>query len=155
VKTYVLERQTIVPVPLREAFAFFEDPANLARITPPALGFRITTPGRVEMHPGAEIAYVIRLAGIPVRWKTAIVEYDPPRSFADEQASGPYRFWRHTHTFEAVPEGTRVGDRVEYALPFGVIGRVAHALWVRRQVRHIFEYRGEALIRIFGAATAK
>jgi ligand-binding SRPBCC domain-containing protein len=149
VKIYVLERRTTVPAPLAEAFAFFEDPRNLARITPPRLGFRITSPGPIVMRRGAEIAYRIRLAGLPVRWTTVIAEYDPPRSFVDEQGCGPYRFWRHHHGFEAVAGGTLVSDRVEYALPFGWLGRAAHALWVRRQLRDIFDYRREALLRAF------
>jgi ligand-binding SRPBCC domain-containing protein len=151
VKVYVLERETTVPVPLLQAFAFFEDPGNLARITPPWMRFQITSPGKVEMRRGAEIVYRIRVAGIPLKWKTVITEYDPPRSFVDEQAAGPYRLWRHRHGFRAAPGGTAVSDRVEYALPFGWIGRAAHAVYVQRQLRRIFDYRTQALARIFSA----
>src|SRR5690349_11053566 len=107
-KTYRLHSDMTVPVPLSEAFAFFEDPGNLARITPPWLDFRITSPERVPMRQGAEIAYRIKVAGLPLGWRTRIVEYRPPHSFLDEQISGPYRLWRHRHEFEAAPEGTRV-----------------------------------------------
>jgi ligand-binding SRPBCC domain-containing protein len=156
VKIYTLERETIVPVPVREAFAFFEDPYNLARITPPSLAFRITNTERVEMRRGAGITYQIRVAGVPLSWKTVIAEYDPPSLFVDEQAAGPYRFWRHTHTFRPTPAGTIVADRVDYALPFGWVGRMAHAVYVARQLRRIFDYRQQVLTDIFrGGSTER
>ena len=71
---YVLTCQMKAPVSSREAFAVFESPYNLARITPPWLRFRITTPGKVAMRSGAEIEYQIRWLGFPVSWKTIITD---------------------------------------------------------------------------------
>lgn len=154
-KIYTLERRITVPAAVAETFAFFEDPSNLARITPPWLGFRILSPEPVAMRYGAEIDYRIRVAGIPLVWKTLITEYEPPFLFTDQQVAGPYRYWRHRHEFHPSPQGTVVRDRVDYALPLGFIGRLAHWLYVRRKVQEIFEYRAEALIRIFNAAMAR
>ncbi len=154
--TYRLERSVSVPVSLREAFAFFEDPYNLARLTPPWLSFRITSPERIHMRKGAEITYRIRWLGMALNWKTVIAEYEPPFFFVDEQASGPYAFWRHRHDFKPAECGAIVSDSVEYALPFGQLGRLAHYFVVRRQLEGIFDYRQEALGRILtGTATAK
>lgn len=154
-KTYTLERRITLPVPVAEAFAFFENPYNLARITPPWLGFRIVSDGPVRMREGAEIHYRIRVGGVPLAWKTVIAEYRPPFGFVDEQAYGPYRLWRHRHDFYPSAGGTIVTDRVDYALPFGWLGRIAHRLFVRRRLRQIFDYRSETLARIFdGAPTA-
>jgi ligand-binding SRPBCC domain-containing protein len=151
-KIYTLERQSLAPVPLERAFAVFEDPYNLARITPPWLNFRVTSRERVAMRPGAVINYRIRWMGIPIAWKTVIEDYSPPNRFIDVQASGPYRVWRHTHTFEAAGEQTIVRDRVEYSLPFGIFGQIAHALAVRRQLERIFDYRERALAGLWGEA---
>ena len=153
-KIYRLESTMSVPVSLREAFAFFEDPRNLARITPPWLNFRITTPEPIVMRKGAEIKYQIRWLGLPMNWKTVIAEYEPPFFFVDEQASGPYAYWRHRHEFKPTEQGALVSDRVDYALPLGPLGRLAHALAVDRQLRQIFDYRQEALSRILTGATA-
>ena len=149
----MLSREMTVPAGLQDTFALFEDPGNLARITPPSLGFRITSPRPVEMRRGAEIRYCIRVAGIPLRWATVITGYEPPFHFTDVQAKGPYRVWRHTHSFQPSVQGTIMRDRVEYALPFGPLGRLVHALFVRRQLQRIFEYRRQAMSRLFSDAT--
>lgn len=137
-------------VPLSQAFTFFEDPYNLAKITPSWLNFQVTSQQRVEMRKGAEIEYTIRWVNLPIHWKTRILEYQAPDMFVDEQIEGPYSLWRHTHTFQCSESGTRVGDRVEYAVPFGLGGRFAHSLIVRRQLLQIFRFRQEQIARLLG-----
>jgi ligand-binding SRPBCC domain-containing protein len=151
-KVYTLECEMLAPVAVRDAFEIFQDPYNLARITPAWLDFRITSDERVEVRKGAEITYRIRWAGIPLSWKTVITEYEPPFFFVDEQARGPYRLWRHRHTFRPTEGGTIVGDRVEYALPLGWLGRIVHRLIVRRQLQRIFAYRRQALTELLRGA---
>jgi len=138
---------------LAEVFAVFEDPYNLIRITPEWLNLKVTNPEPVNMRQGAEITYGIRWAGLPLGWKTRITEYVPPLFFVDEQVEGPYRRWRHRHGFTAVAEGVLVTDRVDYALPFGWIGRAAHAVAIGRQLIGIFQYRQVALARILRGST--
>lgn len=128
----------------------FENPYNLAIITPPWLHFLVTSKKKVEMALGAEIEYRFRWLGIPMYWKTRISSYDPPRQFVDEALRSPYVFWRHLHTFETVEGGTRVCDAVDYALPFGPLGRLAHRLIVRANLIAIFTFRQQALNRHWG-----
>jgi ligand-binding SRPBCC domain-containing protein len=153
-KLYTLNREITVPVPAGEAFAFFEDPRNLARITPAWLNFRITTREPVEMRAGAVIEYRIRWLGLSLRWQTTITAYDPPRYFVDEQSRGPYRLWRHRHLIEPAPGGARIADHVEYALPLGWLGRIAHRLVVRRQLERIFDFRARAIADYFASGEA-
>lgn len=149
-KTHILESRQTVPRPRREVFAFFSDAANLERITPSFLSFRIETPLPIDMRAGALIDYRLRLYGVPVRWRTRIETWEPDRSFTDVQLSGPYRSWVHRHEFEDVPDGTLVRDRVEYALPLGPLGALANALFVRRSVEAIFEHRRRAIEAVMG-----
>ena len=148
----IFERTTIVEAPAETVWAFFSDPANLAKITPPSMGFEIvSSPGRA-LQAGDRIDYRIRIAGLPVRWRTLISDWDPPRSFTDEQEKGPYRRWTHRHTFQPMDDGkVLVTDRVEYELPLGVVGRLAGGFWVRRQLRKIFDYRSEIIRREFAS----
>lgn len=150
---YTLRCEMLVRSSLQETFAIFEDPYNLAKITPGWLNFQVTSPYRVEMRKGAEVEYTISWMGLPVHWKTLILEYEPPFFFVDEQAKGPYALWRHRHTFEPSAAGTKVGDQVDYALPLGPLGQLAHAVIVRRQLLGIFEYRQQELGKLFGGNT--
>jgi ligand-binding SRPBCC domain-containing protein len=136
-----------------DAFAIFEDPYNLAKITPGWLNFKVTSPQRIQMRKGAEIHYTIKWLGVPIRWKTIIREYEPPRIFIDQQAEGPYTLWLHRHTFRETPDGTVVADHVDYALPMGLLGRLAHAVAVRKQLLEIFDYRQEQLAKLLGGST--
>jgi len=147
---YTLERTLVVPRPIDEVFPFFADAANLERLTPPLVGFTILTPPPIVMKAGTLIDYRIRVNGIPLRWRTLIESFDPPHSFVDTQLRGPYAHWHHTHTFREVPGGTELGDRVEYALPLGPLGKIAHALFVKRQLRTIFDYRSQVMRELFG-----
>lgn len=146
---HLLEREQYLPAAPDAVFAFFADARNLERITPPWLGFRILTPGPIEMREGARIEYRLRLAGLPLRWRTAIVEWSPGRGFVDEQERGPYARWRHEHRFLPVGPGVLMLDRVRYRLPAGPLGRLAHALAVRAALAAIFDFRHARVREIF------
>jgi ligand-binding SRPBCC domain-containing protein len=138
---YRLEQEQYLRAPMEIVFSFFADARNLERLTPPWLQFRIETAGRITMRPGTRIDYTLRLAGVPIRWRTRIVEWNPGVGFVDEQERGPYALWRHEHRFETVGEGVLMTDVVRYALPFGFIGRGAHVLMVRTALERIFDFR--------------
>lgn len=136
-----------LPKPVDEVFPFFADARNLERLTPSFLTFRVVTPAPIEMKVGTLIDYRLRVRGLPIRWRSRISRWEPGVAFADEQIKGPYRRWYHTHTFESIAGGTLAGDVVEYAVPGGA---VAHALFVKRDVRAIFDYRAKVMRELFG-----
>jgi hypothetical protein len=146
----LLERTQVVPRPRGEVFAFFADAHNLEAITPQFLRFSVVTPAPIAMARGTLIDYRLSLWGVGFRWRTRIEEWEPGRRFVDLQLSGPYRLWRHTHTFEDVPGGTLVSDRVEYQLPLGPLGTLAHALFVGRALARIFDHRRAQIAERFG-----
>jgi ligand-binding SRPBCC domain-containing protein len=143
---HVLRREQRLPGAPADVFPFFADAHNLEAITPPWLGFRVATPRPIGMSAGALIEYRLRLRGVPLRWRTRIAVWDPPRRFVDVQLSGPYRLWHHTHDFEPAGDGgTVMRDTVRYALPLGPVGALAHALVVRRDLAAIFDFRHAAV----------
>jgi ligand-binding SRPBCC domain-containing protein len=148
-RRHLLLTQQSLPLAPGEVFPFFADAANLERITPPELHFRIITPGPIVMQRGTLIEYRLRLFGVPFTWLTRIAHWDPPRSFIDEQLWGPYRQWVHTHTFTPVDRGTLMEDRVVYQLPFFPLGEAAFPL-VRWQLQRIFAFRRRTIARLLG-----
>jgi len=139
-----------LPRPRDEIFQFFSNAANLEALTPPWLHFEILTPG-VALRAGARIDYRLRLYGIPFRWQSEISHWEPPYRFVDEQRRGPYRRWVHTHTFTDERGGTLVADAVDFEVRFAWL---AGAL-VMRDVRRIFAFRTEVLVKRFGGPSTR
>jgi ligand-binding SRPBCC domain-containing protein len=135
-----------LPRPLDELFPFFAEARNLGEITPPWLSFSVITPEPIIVEQGTLIDYRLRWRGIPIRWRTKILEWDPPHRFVDLQLKGPYRLWHHEHVFEETDGGTRVSDVVQYRAPFA---RISHPLGVDRDVARVFDYRNQRLAEIF------
>jgi ligand-binding SRPBCC domain-containing protein len=146
-----LSREQFLPISLADAWDFFSSPRNLDSITPPELGLRTIGCPAGKMYEGQIISYKVKiLPAIWVPWVTEIKAVDEGRSFIDEQRFGPYKFWHHRHTFEAVEDGVKVGDLVHYIMPLGPLGSGAHALFARRKLQRIFDFRQEVLERRFG-----
>lgn len=149
---YRLDRSQFIPRSRDEVFAFFSDARNLERITPATLRFRILTPGPIVMREGTLIEYELRLYGVPLRWKTRIASFEPGVAFTDVQLSGPYRRWHHRHAFFDSEGGMTMTDTVDYELPVGPLGELVHALFVKRSLAHIFDFRAQAIAAVMGEA---
>lgn len=133
-------------MPIDRAFAFYSDTSNLEPLTPPWVHFEVTTPLPLTMRAGTLLDYKLRLHGVPVHWRTRIETWDPPAGFVDTQVKGPYALWEHTHRFEEDGDGaTVIHDRVRYEIPLGPLGAIAHRLFVRRDLKRIFDFRRDAV----------
>lgn len=150
-KLEVIHRQQRLPISLQTAWDFFSDPRNLHEITPPELGFQVTSPPVEKMYPGMIITYNITpLFGIARRWITEITHVAEPHLFVDEQRFGPYRFWHHQHLFREISGGVEIEDLVHYIIPFGRLGQIVAARLVRKELQRIFDFRSEVLSKKFG-----
>lgn len=144
-----LERTQFLPADPATVWAYFSTPQNLNALTPPEMHFEILSQPE-PMYQGQLIAYRIRVApGVRLNWLTEIRHVREGRYFVDEQRRGPYALWYHEHRFEPKDGGVLMTDRVTYALPFGPLGDLVHALWVGRQLREIFDFRREAVAKVF------
>jgi ligand-binding SRPBCC domain-containing protein len=146
-----LECRQWLPASPERLFPFFADAFNLEAITPPWLHFHVLSMPPIEMRSGLLIDYRLRLRGLPLRWQSEIQDWHPPHRFVDEMRRGPYRHWRHTHTFEPSEGGTAMLDVVDYAVPGGSL---VNALFVRRDLLRIFDYRRQRLRELFPAQGA-
>ncbi len=151
---YELHTKQLLRIGIDEAWEFFSSPMNLSTITPPHMNFRILS-GFEEgiTREGMLIAYKVSpVLGIPLTWVTKIINVDAPHSFTDTQLKGPYAEWIHTHRFRAVSGGVEMIDELKYRMPLGLLGKLVHALFVRRQIEDIFAYRYKALDQRFNKA---
>lgn len=148
---YTLERTQRIPISLEEAWNFFQNPGNLSKITPSEMGFETLSEVPEKMYPGLFIHYKVSpLFGIKMNWTTEITYVQEPHYFVDEQRVGPYAIWHHEHHFKEIEGGVEMLDRVNYKIPLGILGKIAHPIIVRSKLEEIFEYRIRAVEEIFG-----
>jgi ligand-binding SRPBCC domain-containing protein len=151
---YSIKTVQRMPVSLAQAWDFFSSPANLQTITPPYMGFTIISQHHGDkMYPGQIIEYkVTPVLGIPLYWMTEITHVQEERFFVDEQRFGPYSLWHHQHHFKAIEGGVEMTDIVHYKLPLWWLGNLANALFVKKQLAGIFEYRKKKVEEMFGSS---
>ena len=139
-KIYRLNIEQKLPISLEESWKFFSSPKNL-----------IISGGDSLMYPGQIIQYFVSpLFGLKTKWVTEITHVEEKKYFVDEQRFGPYSRWHHKHFFSQVDRGVKMIDIVDYKLPLGIIGRLAHPILVKPKLDEIFSYRKNKLIEIFG-----
>ena len=148
---YQYKSEQILPIDMEKAWDFLSDPKNLKTITPDYMGFDIISGADRKMFSGQIIQYILTpILGIPFRWVTEITHVDQGKYFVDEQRFGPYTFWHHKHFFNKIKDGVEMIDIVDYRLPFGVLGRMAHPLFIKKKLNQIFDYRYKILENKFG-----
>lgn len=149
---YQLRCSQKLPGDLDTLWDFISRPENLKKITPEHMGFDILTPDLPEaIYPGLIIEYTVRpVAGIPMRWVTEITHVQDKHYFVDEQRIGPYAMWHHEHFLRPIEDGIEMNDIISYAPPMGLLGKLANALIIRKQLEDIFDYRRQAMMGLFG-----
>lgn len=147
---YTLEVEQELPIDIEKAWDFFSNPANLEKITPEYMRFQITSKMPDKVYPGLIITYrVSPLPGVRMNWVTEITHVEENKFFVDEQRFGPYAMWHHEHHFRATDAGVTMLDKLSYKLPLGWLGHLAHRLFVRRQLKNIFDFRKSNLNKLF------
>jgi len=148
---YTLEASQELNISLSLAWDYFSSPNNLSNITPPKMGFDITSKVDRKVYQGQIITYKVSpVSFVKTNWVTEITAVKDQQYFIDEQRFGPYAMWHHEHFFESLPNGnTLMKDKISYKIPFGFLGSIAQTLFVKKQLLSIFEYRKEVLDIIF------
>ncbi len=150
---YTLESRQVLNATMETAWDLLSNPVNLQKITPAKMGFQITSGKPEKMYRGQIISYkVAPFAGIKTNWVTEITHVKERSYFIDEQRFGPYKMWHHEHRISPHSEGVLMYDRVSYKIPFGFLGHIAHALFIKKQLLKIFTYREKTLDKFFNNA---
>ncbi len=149
---YSIKTVQKIPVSLDKAWDFFSSPANLQAITPAKMGFTIISKHHGEkMYAGQLIEYKVRpVLGIPLYWMTEITQVKDKEYFIDEQRFGPYSLWHHQHHFKAIEGGVEMSDIIHYKNPLWVLGDMANVLFIKKQLRDIFDFRYKKVEELFG-----
>ena len=140
-----------LPITCDQAWDFLSDPNNLKTITPDYMGFEILSGAEKKMYAGQIIQYIVTpVMGIPTKWVTEITHVKEGEYFVDEQRFGPYALWHHKHFIRPIQNGVEMEDIIDYKIPFGTLGRLAHPIIVKPKLNEIFDYRQKKLIELFG-----
>ena len=148
---YTIASKQLVKRDLATVWAFISDPHNLAKLTPPYLGFEVlSTENNNRVYAGQIIEYYVKpLLNIKLHWVTEITQVEDQSYFVDEQRYGPYAFWHHKHFLQETAGGVEMRDLVHYKLPLGFLGRLAHAAFVEKQLKGIFDFRHQQIETLF------
>ena len=151
-KLYQLHSKQALPISKKEAWDFLSNPSNLKVITPEHMGFHILSGADRPMFPGQIIQYKVSpFPGYTTKWVTEITHVNEGNYFVDEQRFGPYALWHHKHFINEIAGGVEMEDVIDYKIPFGILGQLAHPLIVKKQLVDIFKYREQKLIKLYGA----
>jgi len=148
-----LKREQQLNCDIETAWKFFSAANNLSKITPKDMNFIVRTKLESDdIYKGMIIDYYVSpLLGIKMDWRTEITHVDQPRSFTDYQMKGPYKLWNHYHEFIPNEKGVLIKDTVDYELPMGFLGEIAHKLFVKNKLEQIFSYRFNILEEMFNS----
>ena len=142
-----IKTEQLIKTDIDTLWEFMSSPKNLQAITPKSMLFKITSDNKDEkMYPGMIISYkVAPILNIPMTWVTEITQVKKHAFFIDNQVIGPYKLWHHQHIFEPTKDGILMKDIITYAPPFGIIGKIANFLFIKRKVESIFDFRFKIL----------
>tara|TARA_B000000557_G_C20795679_1_gene453131 strand:- start:144 stop:608 length:465 start_codon:yes stop_codon:yes gene_type:complete len=150
-KIFKIHTKQKLPITIEEGWGFLSNPKNLSCITPNYMKFKITDCDFKPVYQGQIIQYTVRpLLNIPLKWVTEITHVVNENYFVDEQRFGPYSLWHHKHFLREVDGGIEMEDIIHYKIPLGFIGEFLNFLFIKNQLKEIFEYRKNKLIEIFG-----
>ncbi|WP_373058709.1 cell division inhibitor [Zunongwangia sp. H14] len=150
-KIYTLQSFQKLPISIDKAWNFLSDPKNLKIITPDYMSFDILSGADRPMFEGQIIQYIVTpVAGIKTKWVTEITHVKDREYFVDEQRFGPYALWHHKHFIREIEGGVEMEDIVDYKLPMGFLGTLAHPFLVKPKLKEIFDYRKKKLVELFG-----
>ena len=150
-KIFKIHTKQKLPITIEEGWGFLSNPKNLSCITPNYMKFKITDCDFKPVYQGQIIQYTVRpLLNIPLKWVTEITHVVNENYFVDEQRFGPYSLWHHKHFIREIDGGIEMEDIIHYKIPLGFLGEFLNFLFIKNQLKEIFEFRKKKLIEIFG-----
>ena len=137
--------ESLLAHPRQEVFDWHMRPGALERLTPPWADVRI-----LHREGGPSDRGTVKLQGrrgpVTLTWEVGHTDFEPGALFRDQQISGPFSRWDHTHRFrDAEGGGTAYVDDVDYALPVGAFSNLLAGTSVERELDRLFRFRHQRL----------
>ena len=132
------------PCQVEELYRFHSRPGALERLLPPWDGSEVVWK-QGGIAPGGKVLVKLRQGPFTIDWEAHHIEEEPGVMFRDIQHRGPFSLFRHTHIFSATPEGSRLTDSIEFALPGQRFLPQLASCHIHRDLQRIFTYREHVL----------
>ncbi|MEO0556782.1 MAG: SRPBCC family protein [Bacteroidota bacterium] len=107
----------------------------------------VEAPARPLLKLGDDVEFEGRHFGVRQRFRARITAYDSPRWFRDEMVRGAFAAFVHDHLFEATETGTLMCDRIQFAAPFGLVGRLFEKAVLKRYLSRLIAERAAEIKR--------
>lgn len=151
---HTYEKTSTIPAPCRFVWDWHVRPGALPRLNPPWV--EVEFDKAEGIHDGAETVLYPKIGPVKVKWVARHKDYIDGRQFHDSTIEGPMSKWEHTHKFDSIPQdpeseadttsgSMRMTDHVEYTMPMGPLGSIAHGLFAERDIHRMFDYRHRLL----------
>jgi ligand-binding SRPBCC domain-containing protein len=139
-----------VNCPIDRVWEFYTDIKHLEIITPKEMNLKITDATSQKLAQGSEIWLEGKLMISKRRWHS-IIKSLSPYQYTDEMLTGPFKEWRHIHSFynsdiNNNQKQTEVSDEIDFEMPYYPIGKLFEG-YVYRRLHKIFDHRKAATTR--------
>lgn len=141
---FAREYEFTLAAPIDRVADLLSDVRQLDRMTPSWFCLKVEGDKRPMLRYGSEIDYRLNWRGLHRKWRSRIIDWQPPCLFTYEQVEGPFHYFKHEHLLFEIEGGTRVIDRVDYCAPGG---RWVDRMLVAPDLERIFAYRAGAVKR--------
>lgn len=136
-KTETYVKTTRLDASPEDVFRWHERPGAFERLVPPWERVQV-----IDRTGGIENGSRVTLRGPGGRWIVEHRDVVPGTQFRDVLLHGPFRRWEHTHRMTPQGEGScLLEDRIEYALPLGLVGTAVAGPFVRSSLERLFDFR--------------
>jgi len=98
-----------------------------------------------QIGEGQTVTWQARHFGVRIRMTSLVSEVEEPVRFVDHQVRGPFKAFRHVHTFEPHDSGTLMVDAISFTAPFGPLGRLVERLVLGAYMHRLIVQRNEYL----------
>ncbi|MCA9044302.1 MAG: SRPBCC family protein [Planctomycetaceae bacterium] len=111
------------------------------------------TSGLIELD--EEVTWEATHLGVRQRLTVRITQFDRPTHFRDSMIRGAFARFDHDHWFEPVESGTLMKDVFDYTSPYGLLGNLADALFLRRYMTNLLRTRNDVIKSIAESGDAE